>query len=54
MRRPESGTRWPATSDVGDLKTRSEDKGGGVRVVRSGTATVPDLAELAQTDPAVS
>ncbi|MDT0450746.1 hypothetical protein [Streptomyces hesseae] len=47
VRWSESGTRWPATVDVDDLKNRSEDKGGGIWVVRAGTATVRDLAELA-------
>lgn len=47
VRWSESGTRWPATVDVDDLKSRSEGKGGGIWVVRSGTATVHDLAELA-------
>ncbi|MFF4156217.1 hypothetical protein [Streptomyces sp. NPDC001678] len=48
VRWSENGTRWPATVDVDDLKSRSEDKGGGIWVVRSpGIATVHDLAELA-------
>lgn len=47
VRWSESGTRWPATVDVDDLKARSEQEGGGIRVVRSGTTTMRDLAELA-------
>ncbi|MFF4225833.1 hypothetical protein ACFYZH_23635 [Streptomyces abikoensis] len=47
VRWSESGTRWPATVDVDDLKARSEQEGGGIWVVRSGTTTMRDLAGLA-------
>lgn len=48
LRWTEQGTQWPAAVDVEDLKTRSEETpaGSGIYTVRSGTATVHDLAEL--------
>ncbi|MFF4902851.1 hypothetical protein [Streptomyces sp. NPDC001068] len=44
-----SGTLWPQEIDVEDLKTRSYEapEGSGIYVVRSGTATIRELAELA-------
>ncbi|MEV4334769.1 hypothetical protein AB0K02_30340 [Streptomyces sp. NPDC049597] len=41
-----SGTQWPNDVDIEDLKTRSEETpvGSGIWTVRSGTATVGDLA----------
>ena len=41
-------TRWPPTVDVDGLKTHSQQAppGSGIWIVRSGTATVHDLAEL--------
>ncbi|GGP61045.1 hypothetical protein [Streptomyces abikoensis] len=47
VRWSEAGTRWPPMVDIDDLKSRSEAEGDGIWVVRSGTATVRDLAELA-------
>ncbi|MEU4180407.1 hypothetical protein [Streptomyces sp. NPDC026589] len=43
----ELGTRWPAGLDVQALKARSEETfpGSGIWVVRSGTATLHDLAD---------
>ncbi|MER5733788.1 hypothetical protein ABT084_36590 [Streptomyces sp. NPDC002138] len=48
VRWSESGTNWPDAVDVEDLKNRSLEApaGSGIWVVRSGTATVRDLAEL--------
>ncbi|MEV5142260.1 hypothetical protein AB0K71_28880 [Streptomyces syringium] len=50
VRWSESGTYWPDTMDVEDLKTKSQETpaGSGVWVVRSGTGTAPtrDFAEL--------
>ncbi|MFF4442386.1 hypothetical protein [Streptomyces sp. NPDC001621] len=41
-----SGTRWPSSVDIEDLKTHSEETpaGSGIWTVRSGTATVGDSA----------
>ncbi|MEU2625328.1 hypothetical protein ABZ642_45850 [Streptomyces sp. NPDC007157] len=43
----EHTTRWPPAVDVEDLKTRSDETppGTGTWIVRSGTATIRDLAE---------
>lgn len=48
VRWSESGTLWPATVDVEDLKSRSEEipERGGIWVVQSGAATLPGFAEL--------
>ncbi|GAA1903245.1 hypothetical protein GCM10009716_11500 [Streptomyces sodiiphilus] len=48
VRWSETGTRWPDGTDVEDLKSRSEEAADerGVLVIRSGTATVRDLAGL--------
>ncbi|MGW0828674.1 hypothetical protein [Streptomyces sp. NPDC002845] len=41
-------TQWPPTVDIDDLKTHSKEtpSGSGIWVVRAGTATIRDLAEL--------
>ncbi|MFI8194871.1 hypothetical protein ACIF8T_40330 [Streptomyces sp. NPDC085946] len=44
----EHNTQWPPTIDVENLKTRSDETppGSGIWIVRSGTATIRNLAEL--------
>ncbi|MEU5282099.1 hypothetical protein AB0G87_37450 [Streptomyces asoensis] len=44
----EHSTQWPAAADVEDLKTRSDEAapGSGTWIIRSGTATIRDHAEL--------
>ncbi|MGW7789499.1 hypothetical protein [Streptomyces tricolor] len=44
----EHGTQWPPTLDVEDLKAHSDEAppGSGTWIIRSGTATTRDLAEL--------
>ncbi|MEV5412215.1 sigma-70 family RNA polymerase sigma factor [Thermopolyspora sp. NPDC052614] len=48
VRWSERGTLWPEDVDVEDLKARSEEtpQGSGIYVIRSGSATVRDLANL--------
>ncbi|MEH0447716.1 MULTISPECIES: hypothetical protein [unclassified Streptomyces] len=43
----EHTTRWPPAINVEDLKARSKEtpSGSGTWIVRSGTATIRDLAE---------
>ncbi|WP_436762722.1 hypothetical protein [Streptosporangium sp. V21-05] len=49
VRWSESGTKWPRGMDTEALKVRSEEigTGSGIHVVRSGSATVHDFADLA-------
>ncbi|WP_413755033.1 hypothetical protein [Streptomyces sp. MMBL 11-3] len=48
VRWSEHGTRWPPAVDIEDLKTRSDETppGSGTWTIRSGTATIRNLAEL--------
>lgn len=49
VRWSEHGTLWPVAVDVEELKIRSKEDpvGSGVYVIQSGTATIPNFAELA-------